>query len=342
MEEDLRKKAELILGGDVRVPKDFVFPFRLSMSTAGPGAGKSSVALEFNGLRVKKGISFDSGEFELHDDLCSNGKGKLRMTRNGEPFIDELKIIPIVYHSPNHAFFNLDQRCMFRCLFCASPLLDRNVTKDLTNEKILDMMAARPTDSVALTSGVVGSVQETVDRMVSCVRAIRSRYPDITIGVEPYIDSKEQIDALKAAGADEMKINRETPNGDIFKKVCPDLDYDHVLNMLAHSVKVFGRGRVTSNVIYGMGESDDDLREEMERLASIGCIPGLRAVKLTATNRSQLESALGPLEPVTPERMISLANMQKDIMIEHGLITDTFRTMCFECKCCDIVPFKDL
>jgi len=341
MEETVRKKAELILGGDILIPSDFVMPFRLSRSTAGPGAGKVSAVFEFNGMRVKKAVSSEKGEFRLKND-----GGKLSIWKNDVLFLENVTIQPVVFHSPNHAFFNLDQRCMFRCVFCASPLLDRNITKDLTDEKITEMIRKEEKRSnipaIALTSGVVGSIQESVDRMVACVERLHSEFPDKIIGVEPYVDRKEQIDALFDAGANEFKLNIETATEDIFKKVCPDLDRNSVFDMLSYAVKVFGKGRVASNLIYGLGETDGDVVKEMERLASIGCIPGLRALKITEVNRSQLENVLGKLEPVTWERMIFLANEQKEIMGKYGLTTETFETMCFKCQCCDIVPFVNL
>ena len=48
MEEDLiQKKALLILGGPVRLPKGFEFPYRVSHDTAGPGAGYGSAVFAF-------------------------------------------------------------------------------------------------------------------------------------------------------------------------------------------------------------------------------------------------------------------------------------------------------
>lgn len=341
MEEDLiRKKTQLILGGDVLLPNGYRMPFRISRSTAGPGAGKRSTVFAFGGMRVKKGISHEQGEFELID----NG-GKLSMTRHGEPFLDAVEIRPVVFHSPEQAFFNLDHRCMFSCKFCTSPHLKGDLTKTLTDEKIVrmikDSMREQRIVSVSLTSGVAGSVQETVERMASCVRAVRKEFPDIPIGVEPYVDSEDQIRALKDAGADEIKINLETPRRDIFEKVCPDLSYNNVTDMLTASVKIFGRGKVTSNLIFGLGETDDDLRTCMGTLASFGCVPGLRAIRMNSVNKDGLLSA-GIEVGISEERAIRLARMQKEILEKHGLTTRTFRTMCFECGCCDLVPFRDL
>ena len=340
MEEDLiLKKTQLILGGDVLLPPGYKMPYRISRSTAGPGAGKRSAVFSFGGMRIKKGISYESGEFELADD-----GGVLSMKRHGRPFLDRVTIEPVVFHSPEQAFFNLDQRCIYNCRFCTSPLLKGDATKHLTNEKIIEMIGnslkERNVVSVALTSGVAGSVRETAERMISCVKAIRNAFPDMPIGVEPYLDSEEQIKALKDAGADEIKINIETPRRDIFEKICPELDSSLIMRMILSSVKIFGLGKVTSNIIFGIGESDKDVERGIEMLASAGCVPTLRAIRVNDINRKMLASA-GIVLNISEERMIRLAHMQKQILEKHGLTTRTFKTMCFECGCCDLVPFRD-
>ena len=91
-----------------------------------------------------------------------------------------------------------------------------------------------------------------------------------------------------------------------------------------------------------MGESDDDVIGRMEMLAYMGVAPGLRALKINGDNRARIEAVTGPLEPNTPERVLRLASEQKRIMSENGLDANSFRTMCFECTCCDVVPFRDL
>jgi biotin synthase-related radical SAM superfamily protein len=177
--------------------------------------------------------------------------------------------------------------------------------------------------------------------MASYVKSIRNEFPDIPIGVEPYVDSEGQIKALKDAGATEMKINLETPRKDIFEKICPELNYSLILDMLRSSVKIFGCGKVTTNLIFGIGETDDDLADCIRMLTSFGCVPGLRGIRMNDMNRDNMVS-IGIVCDLSAERMIRLAHMQKNILNEYGLTTLTFRTMCFECGCCDLVPFRDL
>ncbi len=340
MEEGLNKKAILALGGGVRLPEGFEFPFRISHSTAGPGAGFGSAVFAFGRYRVKKSVSYTGGEFELVVD-----GDRYSMTRRGEPFIDEIRLEPVVRHSPEQAFFNLDPRCMFHCVYCNSPLLDPSEDKHLSTEKIMDMLEESTSQygikCVSFTSGVVGSVQQTVDRMVEAVKAVKARFPDMPVGVEPYVATREQIQSLKDAGAEEIKINIESPSKEIFQRVCPDLDYDGIWEMLGIAVEIFGRGKVTSNIIFGMGETDEQMEHVMDRMCSMGVIPGIRALRTNTINMEAMGEVLQGVDRATPQRAVLLAQKQKECMVRHGFDHMPLKTMCMGCGCCDLVPFVD-
>lgn len=346
MEEDLsvwaRKKAILLAKGPVKVAPRLKLPVRLSRSTAGPGAGTTGIALTFHGHRVKKAIVREGGDFELVED-----KGHLALLMDGRPFLDKVEITPILFHSPEQAFFNIETECIYDCKFCSSRRLEKKVTKDLTPDKIVQMIvdaSTRPDfKAVALTSAVVKDPRTTVDKMVLIVKRVRDALgASIPIGVEPYVDELEQIDQLKGAGADEIKLNLETWDQGIFRKVCGEQDQEWILEALEHSVKVFGKGKVSSNIIVGMGESDENVLEGVERLAKMGVVATLRPLRLNELNRKEMELALGRLEPLSEERLLHLAREHKRILKENGLSTLTFDTMCHACTCCDIVPFKDI
>jgi biotin synthase-related radical SAM superfamily protein len=336
-----KKKAALILGGPVKVPPGMKLPFRLSCSTAGPGAGSCSIVLAFEGVRVKKAVNNRDGEFEL----VPRGD-RYALHRKGKAFIEDVEIQPVLFHAPEQAFFNLDNRCIYGCAFCASPFLDGEFEKGRTPgsviQDILEAHRKEDFDSVAITSAVPDSPGETVDRIIQVIRSVREAFPGLTIGVEPYISEPEQIDALKAAGANEIKINIETYDRAIFEKVCPNKDYDQIMSSIEHAVEVFGRGKVTSNIIIGLGESDRTVLKGIEHLAKIGCVATLRALRTNGINRTNLSTVIGDVRPVDEDRLIRLAKAQKEILEAHGLTTVNFRTMCHQCGCCDIVPFKDI
>jgi len=345
VEEDreliVRKKAILLTSGPVQVPPRFRSPFPLSRSTAGPGAGSTSLVLSFGRFRVKKAITTEPSEFRLVGD----GPTYVLM-RGEEMFLENVSIQPTIAHAPEQAFFNLDTQCIYHCRFCTSPALERKLTKGLDPDKVVAMVRGlsqrEDLRAVAFTAAVVKDPQSTVDKLAYVISRVRELLPDIPIGVEPYIDTLEQIDQLKKAGADEIKLNIETFDREIFQKVCGELDLDHILEAITYAVEVFGRGKVTSNIIVGMGETDANVLQGVEELARRGCIATLRPLRLNDLNRRPMTEALGTLEELTPDRLLRLAREHRRILESYGLTSLTLHTMCHECGCCDIVPFRDL
>ena len=336
MEEDLiLSKAELISGGAVRVPKGYRPPVSYSRSTAGPGAGNRSLVFSFGGMKVKKEVS-DDGEF-LYDPSA------MTISKEGRIIAEGVSVIPAEFHCPEQAFFNIDQRCGFDCLFCTSPLLKVDATRGLTPEKMIGLIKGSkyPIRSLALTSGIPMSVGESAERMIHYVIELRRGFPNLPIGVETYVDDISQIDGLFEAGATEIKINVETATDELFRVMCPFLDRDNVFRMLAHAVDVFGRGKVSSNIIIGLGEYDDEVMNMIERLCSMGVTPTVRAIRIDGCVRKALSDHSVNGTP-SPERLIRIAESQRSVMERYGLDARTFDTMCLRCTCCDLVPFIDL
>jgi biotin synthase-related radical SAM superfamily protein len=339
----LRKKAELICAGRIYVPDTIELPYALSSSTAGPGAGGKALALGIGGMRLKLGITRDeSAEFSL-----AKGHEGYRIMRGRDVFIDGVTMIPTLLHAPNQAFVNLYDDCVYNCAFCPTPVLDESQKKNRDVKEavklIIEAAESPEFQSVALTSGVLGSPKRTLDDMIAVVEKVKRELPDVEIGVEPYVDNKEDLKRLHDAGATELKINIESYNEDIFNKICPDLDYALILDMLAEGVKVFGPGKVATNIIIGLGETDENVLEGLEHLAGLGVVPGLRVLRLNDLNRERIRLALGhDAEEVSSERLLTLALAHKAILEKHGLSAHSFKTMCHECGCCDIVPGKDI
>ncbi|HXY87716.1 MAG TPA: hypothetical protein VEG44_04695 [Candidatus Acidoferrales bacterium] len=64
---------------------------------------------------------------------------------------------------------------------------------------------------------------------------------------------------------------------DLFEKMCSSLSSNFIIDALKDAVQVFGRNKVFSNIIIGLGESDKIVIDGMAELAKIGVIPILRA-----------------------------------------------------------------
>ncbi len=338
-----KKKAELIHCGEIFVPDSVELPFALSSSTAGPGAGKKALALSFGETRIKLGVTKDrSVRFSL-----SKSGDSYQILKEGDTFIEDVEIIPTLLHAPNQAFINLMDGCIYSCEFCATPRLEHEEGKTKSPGQAIKMILEASKDkdfqSVAITSGIIDSPEETLDQITEVVKNVKENLGDVEIGVEPYVLIHDDIDRLHQAGATEIKINIETFDREIFERICPELYFDQIIEMLKYSASVFGRGKVTTNIIIGLGETDENVLTGVEYFAKQGIVPVIRALRINDNNYSRIVNALGHnIQKVTPERMIRLAKGQKKALEKHGLSTGTFETMCHACGCCDIVPFKDV
>ncbi len=85
-------------------------------------------------MRIKKAVTYESAEFRLVD---SDGK---YLMRGNDVFVEDIKIVPTVFHAPEQAFFNLSTECIYDCKFCTSRKLDKKATKGLDAEKLVNMI----------------------------------------------------------------------------------------------------------------------------------------------------------------------------------------------------------
>lgn len=325
----IQKKAELITEGKINIDK-IKIPFPLSKSSAGPSVG-TSLIIGFNGKRVKLKISENKEKFSLKEN-----NGKYQILKNGKLFLNDIQLIPTIMHAPNQAFINIQASCIFKCKFCSTP----NVKgKDFPAEKwielILNASKNKNFNGVAITSGVAKNVSETIEKMITIVKGVREKL-NCEIGVEPYTTNIQHLRKLRNAGATELKLNIQSFDKEIFAEVCPSLDYEGIKNALRDGVEIFGKNKVCSNVIIGLGEKDNDVVRGIEEFAKIGILTNLRVLRINEENLGNLKEM--KIEEISPKKLLKLAKIQKEIFGKHDLNIKNFKTMCFSCECCDILP----
>jgi len=178
-------------------------------------------------------------------------------------------------HCPKQAYITVSERCIYDCRFCAVPKLKGGVKSLETIRQMVEK--ARMTGNlraISLTSGVEISPEHEAQRVSQIVRDLSSFGVPIGVSVSPFPGVNQM---LKSAGADEVKYNLETVDRGIFQQVCPGISFQEIWDALQEAVDIFGRNRVFSNVIVGLGESDRTLREGIDELAELGVLPVLRA-----------------------------------------------------------------
>ncbi len=323
-------KALLIAEGGVEIDERMLG--RITTPASGPGAGLKSFFFKFNNHRVRLGIKHSSRyKAALEDDEV--------VIREGDQEIVRGHLEDALAHCPEQAYITVSEKCIFNCRYCPVPLLEGHVKSTDDVIKIIKEIERTPAlraqlKAIALTTGVEKSAEEEVKRIAQVVRALRQFDVPIGVAVYPTSDSSK---LLKEAGATEIKYNIETVDSNIFKKACPGLSLDAVCAALSDAVQLFGKNHVFTNILIGLGESDEAVIAGMEKLARLGVIPILRAVVEHPLRVEHLE-----MHRPSAERLLYLARKEREILDNHGLRADVAKTMCAPCTGCDLIPHKDV
>ncbi|MDH7593253.1 MAG: radical SAM protein [Methanomicrobiales archaeon] len=323
---DERIKAELLSIGIIDVEASLLPAWRTS--TAGPGMGLQSIFFRSGGLRVRLEVNRDS-PFRLAR------KGDHVAVLKGDVEIAEGMLEEVVAHCPEQVYITISERCIYNCQFCSVPLSRGRIKS--RDEIVAIVERARSEGrlkAIALTSGIAVSPEDEIDRVVEIVRALSVYGVPIGVAVHPAKGSSRR---LKDAGATEVKYSVETMDPEIFDRMCRGKkghDLDFILKSLREAVEIFGKNHVSSNIIIGLGESDECVQKGVVYLAKMGVIPVLRPISIPPGRIEALKGAERP----SPERLLKLTEMTRKILRKYDLRTDESKTMCLACTGCDLTP----
>ena len=322
-------KAELLSLGKVDVDPSLL-P-RPSRSTAGPGTGLRSIFFKSGGHRVRLEINADS-PLKMIDH-----NGDVVILKDNKELVRG-KIDPVVAHCPEQTYITISEQCMYDCKFCSVPKFQGKIK---TLEEVLAIIERVKNDgkltTIAFTSGVATTPEHEIDRVVEYVKAVKKYHVPIGVAVYPTKDSSQR---LKDAGVTEVKYNVETMDKEIFERVCSGRkghSLDFILTSLRDAVMVFGKNRVSSNIIIGLGETDECVRKGVEYLAKMGVIAVLRPITISPYRKGEI-SATRP----SAERLLRLTRMTHEVLYTYGLDVTVSQTMCLLCTGCDLTPIRDV
>lgn len=320
-------KAELISIGAIDIDPELLG--RITIPTAGPGAGGRAFFFKSGGHRVRLIVDEGAPLRAIKDN------GDIVILKGGKDFVRGT-IEEELIHCPGQAYITISERCIYDCKFCPVPKLKGKIK---STDEIIALVedANRHGDmkGISITSGVEESPEKEVDKAVAVVKELKKRY-DVPIGVSVY-PTKDSSRLLKDAGATEVKYNVETMDRDIYEKYCKKPPLDFTIECLKDAVQVFGKNNVFTNFIVGLGESDETVEKYFEELAKVGIIPNIRAVGVHPLRFGELEA-----ERPTKERLLKLTKMARRILDKYGLDAGAAKTMCQPCTGCDLNPHTDL
>jgi hypothetical protein len=251
-----------------------------------------------------------------------------------------------IYHCPHQVSVCLYYECGMGCKFCPLPSIGGKLHPDEAG--ILEIIK----ENLALIKGVAfthaiplhRNTRDIINEIVKIVGKVRMLVgSNLPIGVGPFACDEETLKTLFHAGATEVRINLETFNPTLFNYLCPRKDQLSLYESLSSSVKIFGINQVSSNLIVGIGESNQDIVNGIEKLAQLGVVATLHPFDPFPNYVKKLgrymDNVIGRPSHM---RLLELAYSHKEILSKYGLSTLCFHTTCPGCNACGLAPFIDL
>jgi lipoic acid synthetase len=105
-----------------------------------------------------------------------------------------------------------------------------------------------------------------------CIRQIRKRLPDckVEVLIPDFEGNWDALATVMAAGPDTLNHNIETVRR-MFHRVRPRGDFDQSLELLARAKAIDPNGVTKSGMMVGLGETPDEIVENMRELRSVDC-----------------------------------------------------------------------
>ena len=322
---DLETKALLLSVGTVQLAE----PRREGQaSTAGPGAGGQSVFFQSGQHIVRLSVTESS---PLRLEQSAQGAAILMGGRE----IAHGQLVEPLLHCPEQAYITVSERCIYDCKFCAVPKLQGGIKSRQTVLQMVEEVARKGSlRAISLTSGVEVSPQAEAERVAVIVRdLLRFRVP-VGVSISPF-PGVNQI--LKDAGTDEVKYNLECVDPELFPRVCPGISRQEIMDALEEAVAIFGKNRVFTNIIVGLGESDELLRRSIDELTEMSVIPVLRAVYPHPVRVGEVQ-----MDRPSVKQLLDLAGYLKKALEKNDLDGGAALTGCYRCTGCDLTPGRDL
>jgi biotin synthase len=211
---------------------------------------------------------------------------------------------------------HISGKCFANCAFCAqaresssrADMLSRVTWPPFRTEKVIKALTAthgkRELRRVCIQTVNHPSVfQETL----ATVKAIRSSV-SIPISVSCMPFSRREMEQLSEAGVERLGIPLDAATEELFDRIKgssasgPYRWRDH-LRALTEAVEVFGRDRVSTHLMVGLGEKDFDLLKTVQTMRNGGVYPAL--FSFTPVPGSRLQGA--PQPDIHRYRRIQLA-----------------------------------
>lgn len=286
--------------------------------------------------RVRMTISKNANLVLVKSD---NNDYYIQNSQTCETIIKHITVERILAHAPEQLFFLLYKECLNGCLFC--PLTYTPNNSHYSWEKIQQRIYENTSykiQSVSFTTSCPTSktqnelVDEIIDIATKTQKILGNSVP---LGASLKTPLKDHLLRLKDAGISEIRLNIETYNMKLAQYLMPNKDLNKILYSIEQAVNIFGKEKVSSNIIIGLGESDDDILDGVNKLAEMGALSTLYPYDSIGLINENFQRP-------SAERIYNLAIEHKKILERYHLNPLGAKTMCCACAASHLYPGKDI
>lgn len=231
-----------------------------------------------------------------------------------------------------------------RCRFCAigASLEHESTIHTKTPEQLAEVaQAAKQLDGVkhvTLTAGTSTPPDTGAEYLGKCAAAIREAADlPVEIQFEPLKD-KGLYARLKDMGVTDVGMHVESFDPAVRRRMTPgkaEITLERYFEAFEDAVAVFGRNKVSTYVILGLGEDRKLTLEGCEKAAAIGVYP------VVVPLRPLMDSCLAKAKPVDPAYLDRMYKAVGEILNKHGLCTEASSAGCVRCRACSLLQFTE-
>ncbi len=197
-------------------------------------------------------------------------------------------------------------KCIANCAFCPQARASKSSTELLSRVSwptfsTTDIIAAlgKAVDNGAIKRVCIQALNypDVFTHLQALVKEIKNQaYVPVSVSCQP--QNKENIELLADSGVDRLGIALDAATEPVFNRVkgagvggvyC----WERQFELLDQALAVFGKGNVSTHVIVGLGESEKDAAQIIQRIVDIGILPALFA--FTPIRGTALENEAPPL-----------------------------------------------
>jgi biotin synthase len=179
-------------------------------------------------------------------------------------------------------------KCTANCSFCPqaresrgrADMLSRVSWPAFKTEKVLESLSAA-NGSIRRVCIQALNYPKVFVHLLALVKAVKERVNiPVSISCQPL--SVENLRLLAEAGVERVSIPIDAATEELFNKIKGmeaggPYDWKKQFELLSKAVKIFGRGRVSTHLIVGLGETEEEMVKIIQQCVDMGVLPALFA-----------------------------------------------------------------